>query len=523
MEKGAGTTAQRLSRAGTSSGGGSARAGSLGGGAKAKAPSAGAGSEPGAAARAARAAHVAHGESDVETDESDESDELDAGPGALEIEIEGGDGLAEGAGAGAGAGAGVGAGAGGALPPLPAHEGAQCSDSATALHLFISMVGAGMLGLPFAFSRVGLLGALCVLPPVGAVSSYALTLLVESKRALQARGKAVKGYGDIAFFASGRLGAAAVDALLVLAQVSFGCAYLLFIGANVHAVFPLALSPHAVIALCAAPLGALALVRNLHALSRFTVVADMANLTGILVVLGTDLAVLLGRGRAGAMPGTAPAPHGALNAGLALGQVPYFFSVALYCFEGVGTVLPIEEAMANKPNFERVLLLTTLFVTAIYSAVGALGYLAYGDATLEIVTLNLGDTAIGDLVKLSLSVGLLFTFPLTIFPVLGLLEQTQCVRRRGNGVRVGLVLLCCAIALGIPNFHDFLAFAGALTCSLLGLVLPALCHLRLVRNLSLARKALDCALVAGGALFCVLGTASAVADMAAARQPERTP
>ena len=34
--------------------------------------------------------------------------------------------------------------------------------------------------------------------------------------------------------------------------------------------------------------------------------------------------------------------------GVDWGTLPFFFGVAVYCFEGVGTVVPIERSMANR-------------------------------------------------------------------------------------------------------------------------------------------------------------------------------
>jgi len=53
------------------------------------------------------------------------------------------------------------------MTPKTSDEVGGSSDLSTAAHMFISFIGAGVLGLPFAFMKTGVLGSLIVLPVVG--------------------------------------------------------------------------------------------------------------------------------------------------------------------------------------------------------------------------------------------------------------------------------------------------------------------------------------------------------------------
>lgn len=75
-----------------------------------------------------------------------------------------------------------------------------------------------------------------------------------------------------------------------------------------------------------------------------------------------------------------------------LHSLPLVFGTAIFAFEGISLVLPLQNAMKNPSNFTRffgVLNVGMVFVTAIYVSFGAIGYWKYGDATEGSLTLNL--------------------------------------------------------------------------------------------------------------------------------------
>ena len=73
-------------------------------------------------------------------------------------------------------------------------------------------------------------------------------------------------------------------------------------------------------------------------------------------------------------------------------QLPLFFGTAVYAFEGIGVVLPIENQMKNKSELRGpvgVLNTSMVIVTCLYIAVAFFGYLKYGEDVLGSITLNL--------------------------------------------------------------------------------------------------------------------------------------
>lgn len=74
------------------------------------------------------------------------------------------------------------------------------------------------------------------------------------------------------------------------------------------------------------------------------------------------------------------------------GQLPLFFGTAMYAFEGIGVVLPLENQMRSPMDlrgWNGVLNTSLVIVTALYIGMGFFGYLKYGEEVLGSITLNL--------------------------------------------------------------------------------------------------------------------------------------
>ena len=78
---------------------------------------------------------------------------------------------------------------------------------------WLSFVGAGILGLPFAFKQVGAAPAAVILVLVAMLSTHCMLQVVRCKRVIvEELGKPVHQFGDVGFWAFGKPGAFLVDA-----------------------------------------------------------------------------------------------------------------------------------------------------------------------------------------------------------------------------------------------------------------------------------------------------------------------
>ncbi|KAK3259329.1 hypothetical protein CYMTET_31666, partial [Cymbomonas tetramitiformis] len=376
-------------------------------------------------------------------------------------------------------------------------------------NIFIAFVGAGILGLPHAFRRSGLVLGACFILTVAAMALHCMLLLIKCKRRLE--GSGVVSYSGVAGHCCGRGMQVCVEILLILTQVGFCVGYLVFIGQNMKSMDFMPESYHIYggvpILVC------LAMIRSLTALAPFSILADVANVLGIIVVVYHDLAD-------GVVKEHEPTMVGSIR------SLPFMFGVSMYCFEGFGMILPIEQAMQDRSQFEGVMTMSMATITVLFVSFGMLGYAAYGDETQDIITLNLPKDWTASAVKIFLCLGLFFTFPVMMVPVYEIVEenlmgvpwiqgQLSPAGRRNifNIVRAFLVLFAAFCAASVPGFGIFISLVGSLCCALLAFVFPALFHMRVFKEEMPAWEwYTDLGFIVFGVLGAIIGVSDAIAQ-----------
>jgi len=421
-----------------------------------------------------------------------------------------------------------------------------------AMNIFISFIGAGILGLPYAFKKAGLFEGAIVMIFVACCSIKAMLLLIDCKykvekvlgpqRTALSSVKISKGrsytplkeddeddrsssksstrsnspvvskntstsYSDVAFATFGILGRYLVEASIVLSQIGFCCAYLIFITENMtwrglsKKTFLTFLLPLELL---------LTMIPDLKSLQGTSSIANFSNIVAFLVAFYFDLEHY----------------HLASNEHrreFSISEFPFFFSIAIYCFEGAGMILSLEQSMPDqlRSTFKGLFIKTLTFVTTIYIMFGIAGYLSFGPDTKEIITLNLepeGGIDFALIVKVCLCFSLFFTYPVMMFPVTKIItpkvqqlitiEETTLFRLV---LRFILVSITGIIVIVIPNFADLMSFIGATCCTLLAFILPALCHLILFKNdLDKFQMFLDIFLILVGIIGSILGSYDAL-------------
>lgn len=194
---------------------------------------------------------------------------------------------------------------------------------------------------------------------------------------------------------------------------------------------------------CLPFLVAFSLLKHLKQLAYVALAADVMNFSGLAIVYMTDFALI---------DLSSSASQSVNWLGVA-SSVPFFFGIASYCFSGIGMVLPLENAMRHKPHFPRILIATVVLIGSIYATFGISGYLAFGDATQDVVTLNIqGHGGLATTVKLFLCAGLFFAYPLMLVPVFEVL-QPAVLNAVGSSqhTEVHCVLMGCCMSLTVTD------------------------------------------------------------------------
>ncbi|OIT06325.1 PREDICTED: amino acid transporter ANTL1-like [Nicotiana attenuata] len=390
------------------------------------------------------------------------------------------------------------------------------SPSKTFANIFIAIVGAGVLGLPYTFKRTGWVLGSIMLFSVAFLTYHCMMLLVYSRRRIESQLKAAKvsSFGDLGFAVCGPVGRFAVDAMIVLSQAGFCISYLIFVANTLAYLFNysitkpdpkiLGFSPKSVYIWSCFPfqLG-LNSIPTLTLLAPLSIFADIVDLGAMGVVMVEDVMIYLTNRPVLEM-------FGGFNVFF------YGLGVAVYAFEGIGMVLPLESETRDKDKFGKILGLAMAFISLMFGAFGILGYFAFGEDTKDIITTNLGQGLLSSLVQIGLCINLFLTFPLMMNPVYEVMERRFCEGSYCLWIRWLVVLAVTFVALVVPNFADFLSLVGSSVCIILGFVLPALFHLIVFKDeLSWNGLAFDSALIVMGTVFAVYGTSSSLMEILA--------
>ncbi|CAJ1426276.1 unnamed protein product [Effrenium voratum] len=353
---------------------------------------------------------------------------------------------------------------------------------ATGLRSFVttmkSFVGMGILTLPFATAKGGLilgpLGLVCV----AALSHHCMGLLLKL-----ATRTSTRSFGALASNILGRRAKILVDCCLILTQYGFAIADIIFIVENVRDVVCVETAQAACpsrAAVCAGTLICVLPVTWLRSLQVLTVPVLMSNVVLLCGISWVYYCCFVQLGLHGISPNVI-----LFN----WAEFPVFFGCAVFSFEGVGLILPIQFAMQQPTQFPKILRRAMFILGSLFASFGMFGYAAYGLDTKDMITFNIPQNKITSFLRLFYCLGIFFTYPVMLFPLYQITEaKIRCLRDqrfcwRRIIFRTTLVIMTGVIGLQIPHFGLFLGIIGSLACSALAFVLPALLHFkRLDRN-----------------------------------------
>jgi proton-coupled amino acid transporter len=337
--------------------------------------------------------------------------------------------------------------------------------------LLKSFVGTGILFLPRAFLNGGMLFSSMVLLGVSILSYYAFILLVNTRMRIEG------SFGDIGGILYGKHMRRIILGSIVLSQLGFVSAYIVFVSQNLQA-FVLAVSKcksfidiKYLVLLQLVIFLPLSLIRDIGKLGFTALIADAFILLGLLYIYYYDARTLIGNGGVSDIKAFNPSTWS------------MFIGTAIFTYEGVGLIIPIQESMKQPRRFPGVLAGVMVIITLIFLSAGALSYAAYGSSTKTVILLNLPqDDKFVNVVQLLYSIAILLSTPLQLFPAIRILENELFTRSgkynpyikwKKNAFRFFLVFVCAFVAWGgAADLDKFVALVGSFACVPLIYVYP---------------------------------------------------
>ncbi len=339
------------------------------------------------------------------------------------------------------------------------------------LLLLKSFVGTGVLFLPKAFLNGGMIFSNVVLLFVAILSYYCFVLLVNTRLKIDG------SFGDMGGLLYGKWLRTTILSSIVLSQIGFVAAYIVFTSENLQA-FILAVTDCRtfidikwLICMQMAVFLPFSLMRDISKLAFTALIADVLILLGLIYLYYYDILTI--------------AKQGGLADIVQFNSKDWtlFIGTAIFTFEGIGLIIPIQESMRDPRKFPRVLGVVMVIITTIFLSMGALSYGAYGSKTQTVVILNMPqDNKFVNAVQLMYSIAILLSTPLQIFPAIRIAE-TEIFTRSGkynprikwqkNVFRFFVVMMCAAIAWGgAADLDKFVALVGSFACVPLVYIYP---------------------------------------------------
>ena len=365
-------------------------------------------------------------------------------------------------------------------------ESELISANVALVHLMKGNIGIGVLAMPSALVNAGLAVGTAGLAVVAVITVHCMHMLVNATNVLTARHNSVYlDYGEVVQLSLlphsrklSNIGLKIINIFICTTQLGGNSVYVLFIATSIQELCKnlagINWSINYFILILWVPLVLLCLLRNLRLLAPVTVIATVCELYALGVVFYYIFRDPL--------PSVTSVPMVE-----SISKLPLFFGTAIFTFEGIGIVLPLENRMRNPgelPGMSGVLNTGMVMVACLYIATGFYGYLKYGEAaSVGAVTLNLpGDEVLANSAKVSILSAIFLTYPLQFYVLISIIVPNLVVPNVVPGrviiyeyvLRVTIVSITFVLAASVPYLNLFISLAGALCMSSLSLIAPSI-------------------------------------------------
>eukprot|EP01016_Furgasonia_blochmanni_P000400 TRINITY_DN10076_c0_g1_i4.p1 TRINITY_DN10076_c0_g1~~TRINITY_DN10076_c0_g1_i4.p1 ORF type:complete len:488 (+),score=132.98 TRINITY_DN10076_c0_g1_i4:140-1603(+) len=401
---------------------------------------------------------------------------------------------------------------------------AKSSNVQAGFNLFKTFVGMGVLALPETFSHSGYVLGIVGSIFVGLVTIYCMVLIVEIVDELKDDKMTFSGLGARIM---GRGGEVIVDICIVTIQFTICIAIVLFIITFMNNIFcanevkQLCGTKDLYLLIVLAFILPMSFITNIHYFSYSSMIAIGCMLVGIFTTLYYDIKYLATEDISAAL---ANKHH--------IENIPAFFGVSVYAFEGIGAVLNIRGSMQAPASFKKILVVEGIILVLLYSIFPTVSYLAFGSKLKDLVLFSLPvKEKFVMLVCLLYGVGLVLSFPLQLAPAIKIIEKIPCIRvyvncnmnpknRVENGftcrrfsLKLVIIFFFLYIARIAPKITTYLNLAGSLFFTIISFIVPVIFYNKFYKKkIDFGTKSLNWSILFAGTILGTFGVIQSVKD-----------
>ncbi|KAJ8737445.1 hypothetical protein PYW08_000040 [Mythimna loreyi] len=359
------------------------------------------------------------------------------------------------------------------------------SYSETMTHMLKACFGVGMLAMPSAFARLGLIFGTLGCCFLGFFATYCIQLLVLAQYQVCKKHKV--GYltypktmkvalkeGPPFMRWTAMPFAVAVDSLLIFWQIGVCAVFLVFVSENLRELmhtYAFDLPLRIVICCLYPPLIILCLTKNLKLLAPLSTFSNCCNLFGIALIfyylIHDDIELDDDKYKL-----------------KSLMDIPIFIGTVLFALEAVGVVLALEYNMENPKEFTGwcgLLSIGMMAIVAIYCVLGIFGYLRYGMEAEASITLNLPQTdKKAQVAHASFAATIFTSYPLQNYVAWQILwgySEPKISNDKKTlvdmSLRVGCATVPFVLAVAAPTLGPFIGLLGSLCLTTAAILFPA--------------------------------------------------